>query len=444
MSGVTVLDLTQIYNGPYATFLMAMAGAEIIKVEPPDGEFLRRRTARRGSGIPFAMLNANKRAVALNLKTERGRAVFLDLVRGVDVVAENFAPGVMERLGLGYDALAAVNPRLIYASGSGYGQTGPYRSLPAMDLTVQAMSGIMSITGFPDSPPVKSGPALCDFSGGVHMFGAIATALFDRERTGRGAFIDISMLETVYPMLASNIGSLYSNEGTVPERTGNRHGGLALCPYNVYPTSDGHLAIICNNDRHWERLLAAMGRDDLIGFEPYATMTERVRRMEDVDRLVGEWTRARRRADAYEALAAHRVPCAPVRGLDEVVADRCLHERGMLLDVDHPDFGPVTLCRSPLRFAGIEQPPYQVSPRCGADTADVLRERLGLSDADLAGLAADAAIPAGTGGRPQRAGMSGRADFFTGPDSADRVAASDRGRSPGDKKSFEAREEDQR
>jgi formyl-CoA transferase len=239
---------------------------------------------------------------------------------------------------------------------------------------------------------VRSGPALADFSGGVHLFGAIATALFQRERTGRGTFIDVAMLETVYPMLASNLGSLYSNQGNAPERMGNRHGGLSLCPYNVYPTSDGYIAIISNSDRHWDALLQAMGREDLLGDERYATTPKRVGRMEEVDALVADWSGQHERDSLYALLVAHRVPCAPVRDLRELVEDPHLHERGMLLEVEHPKLGPITVCRSPLRFEGSPPPEYQLSPAYGADTAGVLREKLQLSDADVEALASQGAL----------------------------------------------------
>lgn len=221
LKGVRVLDLTQIYNGPYATFLMAMAGADVVKIEPPGGEYLRRRDARAGAFMPFAMLNGCKKSISLNLKSERGCELFLDLVKTADVVAENYAPGVMDRLGLGYDVLRAHNPRIIFASGSGYGQDGAYRDLMAMDLTVQAMSGVMSVTGYPDGPPTKSGAALCDFFGGVHLYGAIVTALYARERNGTGARVDVAMLDAVYPTMASNIGMLYGARNDIPPRTGN-------------------------------------------------------------------------------------------------------------------------------------------------------------------------------------------------------------------------------
>src|ERR1700722_4906949 len=211
LAGVTVVDLSQIYNGPYATFLLAMGGAHVIKVEPLDGEHLRRRSAVGGAALPFAMLNANKHPVTLNLKSADGRELLLQMVRRADVLVENFAPGVMDRLGLGWPQLQAANRRLIYASSSGFGSSGPSRDFPAMDLTVQAMSGVMSVTGFADRPPVKAGPALCDFFAGIHLYGAITTALYEREKTQTGRHVEVAMQEAVYASLASNLGLYFSS-----------------------------------------------------------------------------------------------------------------------------------------------------------------------------------------------------------------------------------------
>jgi CoA:oxalate CoA-transferase len=383
LAGVKVLDLTQIYNGPYATFLMAMAGADVVKVEPPGGEYLRRRDARSGAGVPFAMLNANKGSISLNLKTVEGVALFLKLAAQADVVIENFAPGVMDRLGVGYEAIKAVNPRVIFASGSGYGAHGPYRDYPAMDLTVQAMAGVMNITGFPENPPVKSGAALCDFFGGVHLYGAITTALFQRSRTQRGACIEVSMLEAVYPSLASSIGMTYGERDDIPERTGNRHGGLSLCPYNVYPASNGFVAIICNSERHWLSLLQAMKRPALAEDPRFATMKERVRHMDVVDQLIGQWTAGFERDALFELLAASRVPSAPVRELSEVVADTHMHERGMLFEVNHPQYGAITVCRSPINFIGQAQAPYRNSPDYAVDNSRIYGSWLGLTHTEI-------------------------------------------------------------
>ncbi len=388
LDGVVVIDLSQIYNGPYATFLLAMSGATVIKIEPPSGESLRRRGSVGGAALPFALLNGCKRTVVLNLKTDEGKELLRDLVRTGDVLVENFAPGVMDRLGVGANALQAINPRLIYAQGSGYGTSGPYRDYPAMDLTVQAMSGVMSITGFPDRPPVKAGPALCDFFAGVHLYGAVATALYERERTGVGRRVEVAMLDAVYPSLGSSLGLHFDTKGEVPPRTGNRHAGLAEAPYNVYPTSDGHIAILCVSETHWRSLLCVMQRDDLADDPRFGSLAARVANIEMVDDTISAWTQTRLKGELFQMLMAHRVPCAPVRNLSEVVNDPHLHARGMLQWQDHPELGRIVVQHSPLRFAGDPQRPLEPSHTLGADTERVLEERLGLTLEQVRDLAA--------------------------------------------------------
>ncbi|WP_431015326.1 CaiB/BaiF CoA transferase family protein [Bradyrhizobium pachyrhizi] len=385
LSGIRVLDLTQIYNGPYATFLMAMAGAEVIKVEPIGGEYLRRRDGRAGAFMPFAMLNGCKKSISLNLKSDKGREIFLSLVEDADVVAENYSPGVMDRLGIGYDVLRQRNPQIVLASGSGYGQDGGYRNLMAMDLTVQAMSGVMSVTGYPDGPPTKAGAALCDFFGGVHLYGAIVTALYRRTQTGEGGRVDVAMLDAVYPTMASNIGMLYGERDDIPPRTGNRHGGLSLCPYNVYPAADGYIAIICNNDKHWQNLLAAMERSDFAQDPRVRSMADRVANMDFVDAMIADFTRTLTKAELSLMLLSKKVPFAPVRDLPEVMRDPVLHERGSLFDVDHPAYGRLTLHGSALRFSDTETQPYSCSPDYGRDN-DEIYGALGLDAATVAQL----------------------------------------------------------
>jgi formyl-CoA transferase len=392
LDGVVVIDLSQIYNGPYATFLLAMSGATVIKVEPPGGESLRRRGSVGGAALPFALLNGCKRTIVLNLKTDEGKELLRDLVRTADVLVENFAPGVLDRLGVGAAALQEINPRLIYAQSSGYGTTGPYRDYPAMDLTVQAMSGVMSITGFPDRPPVKAGPALCDFFAGVHLYGAIATALYERERTGIGRRVEVAMLDAVYPSLGSSLGLHFDTKGEVPPRTGNRHAGLAEAPYNVYPAADGHIAILCVSETHWKSLLRVMDRNDLASDNRFGSLGDRVAHIDLVDETISAWTRTRLKQDLFEALMAGRVPCAPVRNLTEVVNDPHLHARGMLQWQDHPELGRIIVQHSPLRFAGDPPRPLEPSHTLGADTDRVLEDRLGLSPEQITALAARGVI----------------------------------------------------
>lgn len=393
LDGITVIDLSQIYNGPYATYLMALAGARVIKVEPKGGEPLRRRGVVGGAALPFAMLNGCKESIVLDLKTGAGKAALIGLVRDADVIVENFAPGVMQRLGLGAERLQQENPRLIYAASSGFGSEGPYRDYPAMDLTIQAMAGIMHATGFPDRPPVKAGPAVGDFFAGIHLYGAIATALFERERTGLARRVEVAMQDAVYASLASNLGMQWSaaNTGTAdqaPPRTGNRHGGLAEAPYNVYRTADGYIAIICVGEVHWRTLAGLMGKPDLATDPRFATLQERVRHMDEIDALVQGWTGTQDTEPLFRSMIGARVPCAPVRTLTQVMEDPNLHARGAVEWIDHPEFGRMVVQHSPLRYAGATRRKLEPSHTLGADTKAVLKERLGLSDADIAELLA--------------------------------------------------------
>lgn len=382
LSGIKVLDLTQIYNGPYATFLMAMAGAEVIKIEPPAGEHLRKRNRSAGVTEPFAALNGNKASVTLNLKNEAAREVFLRMVEAADVVVENFAPGVMDRLGLGAETLRRINPRLVFASGSGYGSTGPYRDFPAMDLTVQAMSGVMSITGSPDGPPLKAGPALCDFFGGIHLYGAIVTALYRRAATGRGSTVEVSMMSSVYPSLLSSLG-LHQRGDRGVKRTGNRHGGLTMAPYNVYPTCDGRIAILSVTDSHWEAIAAVLGHPQWLQDPRFADRAARIKHMDELDAAIAGVTEQHRKEDLFVRLIDARVPSAPVRELDEVVNDPHLHATGMIQWVDHPIYGAVLVHGSPLVFKDHAAPAYRPSARLGHDTQSVLKKLVGLDDREF-------------------------------------------------------------
>jgi crotonobetainyl-CoA:carnitine CoA-transferase CaiB-like acyl-CoA transferase len=393
LAGITVIDLGQIYQGPYATLLMAKAGAHVIKIEPPKGEPARLRAqVGMSATFPFAMLNSNKDGVSLNLKHPQGAALLKRMVARADVLLENFAPGVMDRLGVGWSVMREINPRLVYASGTGYGLDGPDRDNLAMDLTVQAASGIMSITGFPDGPPVKAGPAIVDFMSGIHLYAAVVTALYERQITGEGRMVEVAMQEAVYPTLASNLSFLYNRKGETPPRTGNRHGGLTISPYNVYATADGHIAIITVTEDHWLGILDAIGRPELKDEPRFKTNPERVKCMDEVDAIVEAWTRTRTRDEAIAILRKCRVPSAPVRDLREVIEDKHMHQRGMLEEIDHPDLGRITVPTSPLRFHGADKVPTRASPKVGQHNSDVYGEWLGLSEAEVAALKADGVI----------------------------------------------------
>ena len=375
LSGIRVLDLTQIYNGPYATFLMAMAGADVIKVEPPGGEHLRRRNARGGALYPFKMLNPNKRSISLDLKSKKDQSIFLKLAKTVDIVIENFAPGVVDRLGIGYETIKSIKSDIIYASGSGYGQDGPYRGYQAMDIAVQAMSGVMSATGFAENPPVKAGVALCDFFAGIHLYGGVMTALVKRERTGNGSYVDVSMQESVFPSFASNLGLMFDSDiSEAPKRVGNFHGGLSIAPYGVFPTKDGYTAIICNNDTHWHRLLDAMGKGESKDDERFKTMADRVQNLEDLTKLITSWSKTLTRAEIMALLNKARVPCGTVNDLDEVVEDENLHARGMIRWIKDAEGRRSLAAASPLHIDGINKVEYQSPPEFDSDRDNILKE----------------------------------------------------------------------
>ena len=350
------------------------------------GARLRRRAKVGGAAVPFAMLNSNKECITLDLKSARGKELFRAMVAKADVVIENFSQGAMERLGLGFDALSKINQGLVYASGSGYGRSGPMMNYPAMDIAVQAMSGLMSINGFEDRPPVKVGPAVADFMGGVHLYAGVVTALFARQATGKGRLVEVSMMESVYPSLASNLGLYYAKKGEVSARTGNRHGGMAESPYNAYPTSNGFIAIVASSDEQWDRLLKVIGRADLVGDARYATLGARVARMDEVDAVVEAFTATRTKEDAFEQLVGAGVTCAPVRDLNDVVNDQHMLGRGALEWVEHPIYGRMPLPRSSLRFSDTPMPDIEPSGEVGRDNASVYGEWLGLGAEGVAAL----------------------------------------------------------
>lgn len=284
----------------------------------------------------------------------------------------------MDRLGVGARRLCELNPRLVYASGSGYGSTGPDRDGLALDIVVQAVAGVMSVTGTPDGPPMKAGPQVADFLSGVHLYGAIVTALYDRERTGAGRRVEVAMQDSVYPSLTSNLGSLHYGGESAPRRVGSRHGGLAITPYNVYEAADGHVAIICTTEAHWQRLCRAMERPELVDDPRFSTNKQRVANLLETDEVVLEWTRTRSRDEITRATRAHEVPAGPVRDLAEVMNDPQLHERGMLEWIDHPELGRIAVPRSPMRFEGVPQPDVRPSPRLGEHREEVLADWLGV------------------------------------------------------------------
>ena len=380
LDGVRVIELAQIYAGPYCGLQLAHFGAEVIKVEPPgEGEFLRMRPpSPRGANSNFLMLNPGKKSLALNLKDPRGRELLMRLLESIDVLIENYAAGALERLGLGYDELAAQFPRLIYASCKGYGSDSRWAQLGAMDFTVQAASGIIDMTGYADRPGVRATAALIDTSTGMHLVAGILAKLIERGRTGLGGRVEVAMLDVCIPATGGMI--LAALEGRTLPRLGNRH--PSACPSNTYPAADGQILIYCLTEDHWRRLARLMGRADLLADARYHDHLSRYAIIEEVDGIVGGWAVQRTREELVEILIAHGIPCAPVRPVSEVAADPELEQRGLIRDGEF-DGQPIKVLGSAIKLSGVSagEGPTAVS-RLGQDTAEVLR-RLGLGDPEL-------------------------------------------------------------
>lgn len=377
--GIKVIDLTQIYQGPYASFLFAMAGADVIKVEPVNGERLRGAGGAK-TPLSFAMLNSNKKSITLNLQDEEGKELLRELVKDADVLLENYAPGVMERLGVGWEALKEINPRLIYGSGTGYGLSGPDRDLLAMDHTIQAASGVMSATGDAEAPPSRSGGAPCDIMGGIHMYAGVLAALQGRAASGQGTRVEVSMLESMFFTLCSEL-SIHHETGELPPRNSARSPSN-LCPYGRYPCKDGWIVIICVAEAHWHSVLKVVGRADQADNHDFRNSRARKKREHLVDAMINAWSVERTRDEAYKELRENRVPVAPIRTIDEVRDDPHLHERGMLRYRTHDLLGEIVLPASPIRFSDYDLTEPEFFPEIGAHN-DEIYGGLNLSPEDL-------------------------------------------------------------
>jgi len=386
LEGVKVICLGQFYFAPYCTMLMARLGADVIKIEGPQGDPYRRLPTVDPDGYPiqFRFLNSGKRNIRLDLAQPAGQDVLRELVRGADVLVHNLSPGAMDRFGLGYDQLSEVNPRLIMASGTGFGSYGPYAGESAMDLTIQARTAIMSTTGFADGAPVRTGPAVVDFVAGTHMLAGVLAALVQRTRTGRGQHVEVALQDAIIPSLTSNIAGLLSTATDSPERTGNRHGSLAVAPYNAYATADGWVTLLCPTQAHWQRLCAQMN-DPATEDPRFATMADRCRHMDDLDAVVERWTRTRTKDDLTRLLGELKIPCAPVVTLPELLEDPHVRARGVLRTVTD-DQGSFMTLGSPLLLSDSPMVEPTRSGGPGEHTDEVLRNDLGMSGDDIADL----------------------------------------------------------
>ncbi|MFI6693006.1 CaiB/BaiF CoA transferase family protein [Streptomyces sp. NPDC050433] len=386
LEGVKVICVGQFYFAPYCTMLMARLGADVIKIESPEGDPYRHLPAMDEDGTPiqFRFLNSGKRTIRLDLKNPAGQEVLRDLVRNADVLVQNLSPGAMDRFGLGYEQLSEVNPALIMASGTGFGSFGPYAGESAMDLTIQARTAIMSTTGFEDGAPVRTGPSVVDFMAGAHILAGVLAALFQRIRTGRGQHVEVSLQDAILPSLTSNIAGLLSEGTANHERTGNRHGGMSVAPYNAYPATDGWVTVLCPTDAHWKRLCGLMQEPE--ADDPrFATMTGRCDHMDEVDAIVGRWTRTRAKDDLARRLKDLKIPCAPVVTLPELLEDPHVRARGVLRTVTDAK-GSFTTLGSPLLLSDSPMVEPTRSGGLGEHTDAVLASELGMSGDQIAKL----------------------------------------------------------
>ncbi len=388
LAGIRVLDLGHVFAGPYATFLMAMAGADVIKIESPRGDMARSRG--RDGDYPFRALNGCKRGVVLNLKSQRGCELLLRMSERADVMVENFAPSVMPRLGLSPEVFLQRNPRLVYASGTGFGRSGPYADSLALDLTIQAMSGIMSATGEKGGPPLKAGVPVADFMAGVHLYGGIVTALLGRAATGRGRLVEVSMLEALFSTLLPSAGHSYVTK-TVPERSGNRHVADSYVPFDAFRAADGWVTVVCATDQHWANLTEAMGRPDLRDDRELAHLAGRIGHIDAITAAVNDWAGGRTRAELAEQCNRYHVPAAPLRDIMEVLADPHMRQRGFLTPVS-TEHGDIVLPNSPIRYTGLPPRALTEAPKLGEHTDAVLSEVCELSTAELSELRRDGVI----------------------------------------------------
>src|ERR1700722_14152506 len=390
LQGYRVIELAQIYAGPYCGLQLAHFGAEVIKIEPPGtGELLRHRSpAKHRTNYGFLMLNTGKKSVSLNLKEPRGRDLLFKLLADADVILENYAPGALERLGLGYDDLAPRFPRLVYASSKGYGPDSRFAQLGAMDFTVQAASGIISMTGYADRPGVRVTAALIDTSTGMHLAAGILAALLERERTGRGRKVEVAMLDICMPAINGAIGVV--QDGFKVRRLGNRHPNT--CPCNTYPCADGEIWIYCLTEANWHQLARLMTCEELITHADYKDHQSRYKLVDQIDAMVGGWSSTRKRAELVTLLIANSIPCAPVREVDEVAADPELSQRHIVRNGTIADHDDIKVLGSAIKMSGLrgdEIPPNV--PALGEHTDEVLH-RLGVSADELETLRSEGVI----------------------------------------------------
>lgn len=388
LEGLRVLDLSRVLAGPYCTMILADLGAEVIKIEPPgEGDDSRAFAPFIGNESAYFMsLNRGKKSIVLNLKDEKDKAAFLELVGIADVLVENYRPGTMEKLGLGYEALRDINARLVYAAISGFGHTGPYSQRPAYDMIVQAMGGIMSITGEPNRPPTRVGTSVGDITAALFGTIGIMTALNVRNESGKGQKVDVGMLDCQVAILENAIAR-YEVTGQAPKPMGSRHPSIA--PFEAYPTQDYFVIIPAGNDALWGKLCNILGIPQYIDDPRFKTNRDRVANVDHLYELLGEITKTKTTTEWMEILESGGVPVGPINTIDKVVEDPQVLAREMIVEISHPVAGPMKIAGNPIKLSDTPGKVSEPAPLLGQHTEWVLREVLGWDEATTAAFFAE-------------------------------------------------------
>ena len=391
LSGVRILELGQIIAGTYGSQVLSDLGAEVIKVETPDGDLGRNPSVAPYKGLSglFLTLNRNKQSIVINLKSEEGRKVFYELVKVCDVVIDNFRPGVLERLQIDYATLSKLNPRIIQCSVTGFGSEGVYKNYPALDINIQAISGHMAVTGEPGRPPVRVGIPLADMSGGIYSCKGILAALFDRERTGKGRRIELSMFDCMLSLLGY-MGTMWLTNGEIPKPPGSAHDYTV--PWQAFAVKDGYIVVATRQENFWRKLCEVLERPELAEDPRFATNANRVKNrtqlLPDLEaifltRTVDDW---------LIRLRAAEVPAAPVNNLDRAFAEPPVAEREMIVEYDHPQVGKVRLPGNPIKMSDMGATPSSPAPQLGEHTDGVLERLLQMSGTQIETLRKSGAI----------------------------------------------------
>lgn len=388
LAGIRVLDLTWVLAGPYAAMILCDLGAEVVKVErPPHGDVARTTGPFvNNESMYFQSVNRGKRSISIDLRSDEGRSLFLRLVDEADVVMENFTPGVMDKLGIGPDALLERNPRLVFASTSGFGQTGPLRNKPALDIVVQGMGGVMSITGYPDEPPARPGTSIGDICGGFYTAIGILAALRERDLSGMGQSVDISMLDCQISILENAVARYFST-GKEPGPLGTRH--PSATPFQAFPTADGWMVVALSwgVDNQWELFCAELGLPELVGDPRFDTSFKRTENHAELEPLLFEATRRQTTSHWVTTLEQYNIPIGPLNTIGQAVQQEQIAAREMITTVHHPVAGDVTMAASPLKLSRTPGRVYSYAPLFGQDTCAVLDEWLGITAEQTAALA---------------------------------------------------------